>query len=41
MKTMLEPCKDMTYMDTTVKILSAVTSENEEQIDQLATEILA
>jgi flavorubredoxin len=41
MKTMLEPCKDMTYMDTTVKILSAVTSEHEEQIDQLATEILA
>lgn len=41
MKTMLEPCKDMTYMDTTAKILSAVTSENEEQIDQLATEILA
>ncbi len=41
MKTMLEPCKDMTYMDTTVKILSAVTSENEEQINQLATEILA
>ena len=41
MKTMLEPCKDMTYMDTTVKILSAVASENEEQIDQLATEILA
>ena len=41
MKTMLEPCKDMTYMDTTVKILSAVTSENKEQIDQLATEILA
>ena len=41
MKTMLEPCKDMTYMDTTVKILSAVTSENEEQIDQLVTEILA
>ena len=41
MKTMLEPCKDMTYTDTTVKILSAVTSENEEQIDQLATEILA
>ena len=41
MKTMLEPCKEMTYMDTTVKILSAVTSENEEQINQLATEILA
>ena len=41
MKKMLEGCKDMTYMDTTVKILSAVTSENEEQIDQLATEILA
>ena len=41
MKTMLEPCKDMTYTDTTVKILSAVTPENEEQIGQLATEILA
>ena len=41
MKTMLEPCKDMTYTDTTVKILSAVTPENEEQIGQLANEILA
>ena len=41
MKTMLEPCKDMTYTDTTVKILSAVTSENEEQIEQLTNEILA
>ena len=41
MKTMLEPCKDMTYTDTTVRILSAVNTENEAQIDQLATEILA
>ena len=41
MKAMLEPCKEMTYTDTTVKILSAVTSENEEQIELLANEILA
>ena len=41
MKTMLEPCKDMTFMDTTVKILSAVNADNEAQIDQLAAEILA
>ena len=41
MKTMLEPCKDMTYTETTVKILSAVTEENEAEIDRLAAEILA
>jgi len=41
MKTMLEPCKDMTYTDTTVKILSAMTEENEAEIDRLAAEILA
>ena len=41
MKTMLEPCKDMTYTETTVKILSAVTEENEAEIDRLAEEILA
>jgi hypothetical protein len=40
MKTMLEPCKDMTYTDTTVKILSAMTEENEAEIDRLAAEIL-
>ena len=41
MKTILEPCKDMTYTDTTVKILSAMTEENEAEIDRLAAEILA
>ena len=41
MKAMLEPCKDMTYTDTTVKILSAVTAANEEEIGRLAEEILA
>ena len=41
MKTMLEPCKDMTYTDTTVTILSAVNEENEAQIEKLAAEILA
>ena len=41
MKAMLEPCKDMTYTDTTVKILSAVTGANEEEIGRLAEEILA
>lgn len=40
-KAMLEPCKDMTYTETTVKILSAVTAENEAEIDRLAGEILA
>ena len=40
MKSMLEPCKDMTYTDTTVKILSAMTEENEAEIDRLAAEIL-
>jgi len=40
MKSMLEPCKDMTYTDTTVKILSAMTGENEAEIDRLAAEIL-
>ena len=41
MKTMLDPCKDMTYTDTTVTILSAVNEENEAGIDRLAAEILA
>ena len=41
MKTMLEPCKDMTYTDSTVTILSAVNEENEAGIDRLAAEILA
>ena len=41
MKGMLESCKDMTFTDSTVKILSAVSAENEAQIDQLASEIQA
>ena len=41
MKAMLEPCRDMTYTDTTVKILSAMTSANEKEIGRLADEILA
>ena len=41
MRTMLEPCKDMTYADTTVTILSAMNEENEAAIDRLAGEILA
>ena len=41
MRTMLEPCKDMTYADTTVTILSAMNEENEAAIDRLAAEILA
>ena len=40
MRTMLEPCKDMTYADTTVTILSAMNEENEAAIDRLAAEIL-
>jgi len=39
MKSMLEGCKDMTFADTTVRILSALTPENEAQIDQLAEEM--
>ena len=31
----------MPYTETTVKILSAVTEENEAEIDRLAAEILA
>lgn len=40
MKGMLEGCKDLTFAETTVKILSAVSEENEAQIDQLAEEML-
>jgi len=41
MKGMLEGCKDLTFTETTVKILSAVSAENEKEIAQLADEILA
>ena len=41
MKGMLEGCKDLTFTDTTVKILSAMTPENEAEIRQLAKEMMA
>ncbi len=40
MKSMLEGCKNLTYTDASVKILSAVSKENEEQIDVLAKELV-
>ena len=40
MKGMLESCRDVTFTETTVKILSAVSPENEKEIEQLAEEIL-
>ena len=41
MKGMLEGCKDLEFTETTVKIVSAMTAENEAQIGQLAKEMLA
>ena len=40
MKGLLEKCKNLTYLDSGVKILSAVGQENIAEIDALATEIL-
>ena len=40
MKGMLEGCKNTTFAETEVKILSAVTEENKAQIEQLAKEML-
>lgn len=40
MKGMLENCKDTSFAETQVKILSALTEENISQIDALADEIL-
>ena len=39
MKGMLEGCKNTTFAETEVKILSAMTDENREQIDRLAEEM--
>ncbi len=39
MRSLLEPCKALTYTDTSVRILSAVNAENEEQIAALAKEL--
>ena len=40
MKGMLEGCKNTTFTETTVKILSAMTEENRAQLEQLAEELL-
>lgn len=40
MKNLLEPCKDLTFAENTVKILSAMTEENEKQIELLANELI-
>ncbi len=39
MKSMLESCKNLTYADTVVKILSALSEESETQVDALAREL--
>ncbi len=39
MRSMLEPCKNLTFTDTTVKILSAPSEESMRQIDALADEL--
>ena len=40
MKGLLENCRDTSFADTQVKILSAVTAENEAQLEALAEEML-
>ena len=39
MRSMLEPCKNLTFTDTTVRILSAPNEESMRQIDALADEL--
>ncbi len=39
MREMLSNCKNLTYADTTVKILSALNEESSEQLDKLADEL--
>ena len=39
MQGMLEGCKNLTYTQATVKILSSVSEENKEQIQALAKEL--
>ncbi len=40
MRGMLEGCKDTTFAETTVRIISAMSEENKVQIEQLAEEML-
>ena len=39
MRTMLSECKNITYTDTTVKIMSALNDESKEQLEKLADEL--
>ena len=39
MRGMLEPCKNLTFTDTTVKLLSAMNEQNAAEIDALAEEL--
>ncbi len=39
MKSMLENCKNLTFAETSVKIMSAISNENKNQIDELANEL--
>jgi len=39
MKESLSKCKNLTYVDTTVKIMSALNNESEEQLNKLANEL--
>ena len=41
MRAMLEKCKNLTYTEATVKILSALNAESEAQIEALADELCA
>ena len=41
MKSMLEGCKNLTYTNTTVRIMSALNEESTAQIDALAAELAA
>ena len=40
MKAMFEKCKDITYLDTNITILSSISDKNIAEIDSLATELL-
>lgn len=39
MRAILEPCKNLTYTETTVKIMSALNDESSAQLDALAVEL--
>ena len=39
MKNLLEPCKNITYTENTVKIMSALNSDSREQLNALANEL--